>query len=68
MKRLNKRFPQMPSSFFPTGYFITDGNLEASLQDHNVELIHDAAFELLYTREGRQLLKDYHQPYMDLVA
>jgi S-methylmethionine-dependent homocysteine/selenocysteine methylase len=66
MKRLNKHLLQLPSRFFSSGYFITDGNLEATLQDHDVELIHDAAFELLYTREGRKLLKDYHQPYIDL--
>lgn len=66
MKRLNKQFLQLPSRFFSTGYFITGGNLETTLLDHDVELIHDAAFELLYTREGRQLLKDYHKPYIDL--
>jgi S-methylmethionine-dependent homocysteine/selenocysteine methylase len=68
MKRLKKDFLQLPSRFFSTGYFITDGNLEATLKGQNVELIHDAAFELLYTREGRQLLKDYHRPFIDLAA
>ncbi len=65
MKRLSKFLPASPG-IIGTGCFFTDGNLENALRKRGVNLVHDAAFELLYSREGRQLLKTYYQPYLEL--
>ncbi len=65
MKRLSKFLPAHPG-IIGTGCFFTDGNLENALRKRGVNLVHDAAFELLYSREGRQLLNSYHQRYLEL--
>jgi homocysteine S-methyltransferase len=49
------------------GHFLTDGGMETSLIFHQgVELPHFASFVLLDTVEGRQQLRDYHRPYLEI--
>jgi S-methylmethionine-dependent homocysteine/selenocysteine methylase len=47
--------------------FLSAGNLESTLaMDYHVDLTHNAAFELLYTREGRMIMQQYHELYLQL--
>lgn len=47
--------------------FLSGGNLESTLiRDYHVDLTHHAAFELLYTREGRMIMQQYHELYLQL--
>ncbi len=49
------------------GYYLTDGGLETTLIFHQgIELNHFAAFELLQSSSGRQALRDYYQPYLQI--
>jgi len=46
---------------------LAGGNLESALvKDYHVDLTHNAAFELLYSREGRLIMKQYHELYLQL--
>ena len=46
---------------------LAGGNLESTLvKDYKVDLTHNAAFELLYSREGRMIMKHYHEFYLQL--
>ncbi len=61
MAKYRQRLPQIEG-----GLFLTDGGLETTLIFHNgVELPHFAAFDLLRTLEGREMLRDYHGPYIE---
>ena len=61
MAKYRQRLPQIEG-----GLFLTDGGLETTLIFHNgVELPHFAAFDLLRTVEGREMLRDYHRPYIE---
>lgn len=45
--------------------FLADGGLETTLIFHNgMELPYFAAFDLLRSKEGRTVLKDYYRPYI----
>ena len=47
--------------------FLSGGNLESTLaKDYHVDLTHNAAFELLYSKEGRLIMKQYHDLYLQL--
>jgi S-methylmethionine-dependent homocysteine/selenocysteine methylase len=47
--------------------FITDGGLETSLIfDHGIDLPDFAAFPLLDREEGREALRRYYEPYLEL--
>ena len=47
------------------GLFLTDGGLETTLIFHKgLDLPHFAAFDLLRTLDGREMLRDYHRPYI----
>jgi homocysteine S-methyltransferase len=60
MAMYRKRLPQVDG-----GLFLTDGGLETTLIFHNgVDLPHFAAFDLLRTVPGREMLRDYHAPYI----
>jgi S-methylmethionine-dependent homocysteine/selenocysteine methylase len=60
MAKYRQRLPQLDG-----GLFLTDGGLETTLIfHHGVELPHFAAFDLLRTIEGREMLRDYHRPYI----
>lgn len=49
------------------GCFLADGGMETTLIFHGgVELPHFASFVLLDTAEGRQKLRDYHRPYLEI--
>jgi homocysteine S-methyltransferase len=61
MAKYRHRLPQLEG-----GLFLTDGGLETTLIFHKgVELPHFAAFDLLRTIEGREMLRDYHVPYIE---
>ena len=46
--------------------FLTDGGLETTLVFHKgIELREFAAFDLLTHKEGRRMLRDYFQPYLE---
>jgi S-methylmethionine-dependent homocysteine/selenocysteine methylase len=48
-------------------FFLAGATLESVLvKDYNIDLTHNAAFELLYTHEGRMLMKQYHELYLQL--
>ena len=52
---------------FYKDYYLTDGGLETTLVFHKgIELNQFAAFELLNTLEGRQILKEYFLNYIDI--
>lgn len=52
---------------FPNRRFLSGGNLESALtKDYHVDLTHNAAFELLYSKEGRLIMKQYHELYLQL--
>jgi S-methylmethionine-dependent homocysteine/selenocysteine methylase len=61
MPKYRHRLPQLEG-----GLFLTDGGLETTLIFHRgVDLPHFAAFDLLRTVEGREMLRDYHVPYIE---
>ena len=61
MAKYRHRLPQLEG-----GLFLTDGGLETTLIFHKgVELPHFAAFDLLRSIEGREMLRDYHVPYIE---
>ena len=61
MAKYRHRLPQLEGRLF-----LTDGGLETTLIFHKgVELPHFAAFDLLRTIEGREMLRDYHVPYIE---
>ncbi|HEY5919639.1 MAG TPA: homocysteine S-methyltransferase family protein [Chryseolinea sp.] len=46
---------------------LAGATLESVLaKDYNIDLTHNAAFELLYTHDGRMLMKQYHELYLQL--
>jgi S-methylmethionine-dependent homocysteine/selenocysteine methylase len=60
MAKYRQRLPQLGG-----GLFLTDGGLETTLIFRKgIELPHFAAFDLLRTLEGREMLRDYHGPYI----
>lgn len=64
-------FKAMPSPTFRADragqIFLAGATLESVLtKDYSVDLTHNASFELLYTREGRMLMKQYHDLYLQL--
>lgn len=60
---------QANKKLFEKGYFLTDGGLETTLvYHHNIALNHFAAFELLNDEVGRQALKSYFKPYLNLAV
>ncbi len=55
----------IPSRIPESKFLLMNNRLETDLVSNlNVELTHLAAFELLYTRDGRQHLKSYHDHYL----
>ena len=68
MKHIFKEKPRAAiSSDRSNRRFLAGGNLESALvRDYHVDLTHNAAFELLYSREGRQIMKHYHELYLQL--
>lgn len=61
MAKYRQRLPQLEG-----GLFLTDGGLETTLIFHKgIELPHFAAFDLLRTIEGREMLRDYFHPYIE---
>ncbi len=65
MKRMKNVFIKESPDLFSSRYFLTDGGLETTMIYHNhVNLPHFAAFELVYTSHGRDLLKQYHEQYI----
>jgi homocysteine S-methyltransferase len=66
MKKIFKSDP-VKGSDRSNQFFLAGANLESSLvKDYHIDLTHNAAFELLYTREGRTLMKQYHDLYLQL--
>ena len=60
MAKYRNRLPQLDG-----GLFLTDGGLETTLIfQRGVELPHFAAFDLMRTPSGRDMLRDYHRPYI----
>ncbi|GJM29891.1 MAG: homocysteine S-methyltransferase [Cyclobacteriaceae bacterium] len=56
-------------NIFNKQYYLTDGGMETTLVYHQgIELNHFAAFELLNTDDGRKILLDYYQTYVDIAA
>ena len=56
-------------NIFDKAYYLTDGGMETTLVFHKgIELNHFASFELLNNPDGRQVLRDYYQTYVDLAA
>ena len=67
MRLVKNVFVKEPSDLFQSRYFLTDGGLETTMIYHNnISLPHFAAFELVYTSQGREALKRYHQHYIQL--
>jgi S-methylmethionine-dependent homocysteine/selenocysteine methylase len=67
MKKVNNVFIKESASIFSSKYFLTDGGLETTMIYHNnITLPHFAAFELVYTSQGRELLKRYHEQFITL--
>ena len=61
---VRKRLPQLDG-----GLFLTDGGLETTLIfDHGIELPEFAAFTLLGDDAGREALRDYMEPYLEVAA
>ena len=49
--------------------FLTDAGLETDLiYNHGIDLPFFASISLLRTESGRQALKDYYRPYLELAA
>lgn len=62
MAKYRHRLPQLDS-----GLFLTDGGLETTLIFHRgIELPHFAAFDLWRTLEGREMLRDYYCPHIEV--
>ena len=62
MAKYRDHLPQCDGDFF-----LIDGGLETTLVYHDgIELPHFAAFDLLASKPGRQRLRDYFDPYVDL--
>ena len=68
MKHIFKEKEHVVSgSALSNGRFLSAGNLESTLvKDYHVDLAHNAAFELLYTHEGRLIMSQYHKLYLQL--
>jgi S-methylmethionine-dependent homocysteine/selenocysteine methylase len=50
-----------------TDLMLGDGGIETDLTfHHGLDLPHFAAFVLLDTKEGRELLREYYRPYLDI--
>jgi homocysteine S-methyltransferase len=61
MAKYRHRLPQLEG-----GLYLADGGLETTLIFHKgIELPHFAAFDLLRTVAGREMLRDYHLPYIE---
>lgn len=64
MARYRQMLPQLL-----TRDFLTDGGLETTLVFHDgIELPHFAAFPLVRSEEGRQRLRAYFRPFLQLAA
>ena len=62
-------FKEMRASAPDQRHYLLGESMETSLATRqHVELTHSAAFELLYSREGRSLIKAYYEPYLQLAA
>lgn len=62
MSKYRNYLPQIDGDFF-----LTDGGLETTLVFHDgIELPHFAAFVLMATAEGRERLRSYFDPYIDI--
>ncbi|MGE3227916.1 MAG: homocysteine S-methyltransferase family protein [Hyphomicrobium sp.] len=62
MSKYRKALPQLGGTLF-----LSDGGLETTLIFHNgIELPHFAAFDLLRTRAGRETLRSYYIPYIEM--
>jgi homocysteine S-methyltransferase len=61
MAKYRHRLPQLEG-----GLFLADGGLETTLIFHRgVDLRHFAAFDILRTIEGCEMLRDYFRPYIE---
>lgn len=62
MAKYRAQLPQLEDRFF-----LTDGGLETTLVFHDgLDLPHFAAFDLLKTEEGKERLRAYFDPYIDI--
>ncbi len=62
MAKYRDHLPQVEASTF-----LTDGGLETTLVFHQgIELPLFAAFPLLLTSDGKQVLQDYYRPYLNI--
>jgi homocysteine S-methyltransferase len=62
MAKYRSKLPQLDGALF-----LSDGGIETSLIFlDGIELPYFAAFDLLKTKEGRQSLRKYYQPYLEL--
>ena len=62
MRKSRRRLPQLDGRLF-----LADGGLETTLIFHNgLDLPHFAAFDLLRTQQGRDTLRDYYLPYIEV--
>ncbi len=62
-----KTTTSVKNQFSPDQYYLTDGGLETTLiYHHGIDLPHFAAFELLMRKEGREALRRYFRPYLDI--
>ena len=62
MAKYRTDLPQLAQSTF-----MTDGGLETTLIfKEGINLPHFASFDLLKNKEGRKILKDYYQTYLDI--
>jgi len=56
-------------NIFNKSYYLTDGGMETTLVFHKgIELNHFAAFELINTKEGQEILKEYYRTYLDVAT
>jgi len=54
---------------FNNGYYLADGGLETTIIfHHGIDLNHFAAFELLNDETGKQSLKNYYTPYINVAS
>ena len=62
MAQYRDYLPQIDGNFF-----LTDGGLETTLVFHDgIDLPHFAAFDLMKSKDGRQRLREYFDPYIDI--
>ena len=62
MAKYRDYLPQIDGDFF-----LTDGGLETTLVFHDgIDLPHFAAFDLMKSKDGRQRLREYFDPYIDI--